>query len=389
MNKETFCAYPFNTIFLGADGGIKTCCSAQTDIGDINKQSIQEILQGDVAQSVRQAIVEERWHPQCSQCQRLESMGARSERIDDFSTSNAERFKNATKETFELQKLDLRWSNLCNLACNYCYEYFSSKWSVIKGIKINANKAAAEDSLFTLISENINSVDSIETLNLLGGEPLLQKQNHKLINLLPNKNYYILSNLSIDLPNNTIAPKLIANPNASWGISFDTVGPRFEYVRHGAEWSTFVSNLRYLKSHGVKIINAHPLYCTYSALNLCEYYDFIIEEGYFDEVYWCAIQNIRSLNVFNLPDNFKRKALAELDRCLEKYSNTGYDMLALENIKQQLVASIGNTPDHLKVRRAEFTQWIDDIEVKYLDDKKYSLNGLWPEILAEWQDDQV
>lgn len=387
MNKETFCAYPFNTIFLGADGGIKTCCSSESDIGDINKQSIQDILQGPLAQEVRQSIIEERWHPQCGQCQKLEAMGARSERIDSFSVSKFDSFKTATKETFELHKLDLRWSNLCNLACNYCYEYFSSKWSAIKSIKVNANKSEAEDSLFTLIAENIDSVDSIETINLLGGEPLLQKQNHKLIDLLPTKNYYILSNLSIDLPNNTIAPKLIANPNAQWGISFDTVGPRFEYVRHGAEWSTFVANLRYLKSNGIEYINAHPLYCVYSAFNLCEYYDFIIGEGYFHNVYWTALQNIRSLNVFKLPDNFKRKALVELDKCIAKYSDSGYDMSALENIRSQLVTTIGRTGDEWLIKKREFNSWTHDTEVKYLNDKKYSFNELWPDFLTEWQDD--
>jgi sulfatase maturation enzyme AslB (radical SAM superfamily) len=389
MNKETFCAYPFNTIFLGADGGVKTCCSAQIDIGDINKQSIQEILQGPVAQGIRQAIIEERWHPQCEQCQKLEAMGARSERVDTGSANKFEIFESATKETFELQKLDLRWSNLCNLACNYCYEYFSSKWSILKGIKVNANKAEAEDSLFTLIAENIDSLDSIETINLLGGEPLLQKQNHKLIDLLPTKNYYILSNLSIDLPNNTIAPKLIANENAQWGISFDTVGDRFEYVRHGAEWTTFVSNLRYLNDQGVKTINAHPLYCTYSAFNLCEYYDFIISEGYFNEVYWCAIQNIRSLNVFKLPDNFKHKALAELDKCISKYGASGYDMSALENIRDQLITTIGRTGDEWLVKKLEFTDWTHATEVKYLSDKKHSFNELWPDFLTEWQDEQT
>lgn len=387
MNKETFCAYPFNTIFLGADGGIKTCCSSTSDIGDINKQSIQEVLQGPLAQEIRQSIIEERWHPQCEQCFKLEAMGARSERIDSFSVSKYEEFKTATKETFELHKLDLRWSNLCNLACNYCYEYFSSKWSAIKGIKVNANKSEAEDSIFTLISENINSVDSIETINLLGGEPLLQKQNHKLIELLPTKNYYILTNLSIDLPNNTIAPKLIANSNAQWGISFDTVGPRFEYVRHGAEWSTFVSNLRYLKSNGIEFINAHPLYCAYSAFNLCEYYEFIISEGYFNNVYWTALQNIRSLNVFKLPDNYKRKALAELDKCIAKYGDSGYDMSALENIRSQLETTIGRKGDEWLIKKKEFLEWTNSIEVKYLNDKKYSFNELWPEFLAEWQDE--
>jgi sulfatase maturation enzyme AslB (radical SAM superfamily) len=382
MNKETFCAYPFNTIFLGADGGIKTCCSSMTDIGDINKQSIQEIVQGPLAQEVRQSIINGQWHKQCEQCYKLEAMGARSERVDRFSVSKYSSFENATKETFELHKLDLRWSNLCNLACNYCFEYFSSKWSALKGIKINANKSEAEDSLFTLISENINSVDSIETINLLGGEPLLQKQNHKLIDSLPNKNYYILTNLSIDLPNNTIAPKLMSNPNAEWGISFDTIGSRFEYVRHGAEWETFVSNLRYLNSSGVKIINAHPLYCTYSAFNLCEYYDFIIAEGYFNEVYWSAIQNLHSLNVFKLPPNLKMKALQELDKCIDKYGPLGHDMSALENIRTELTQVLKATSGYVK--RLEFTNWIHAIEVKYLNDKKYSFAELWPGLTEEF-----
>lgn len=382
MNNETFCAYPFNTIFLGADGGVKTCCSSKEDLGDINKQSIQEILQGPVAQGIRQAIVEERWHPQCEQCQKLEAMGARSERVDQFSLSKFNEFQHATKETFELHKLDLRWTNLCNLACNYCYEYFSSKWSAIKKIKINANKIEAEDSLFTLIAENIGSVNSIETINLLGGEPLLQKQNHRLIDLLPTKNYYILSNLSVDLPNNTIAPKLIANPNAQWGISFDTVGKRFEYVRHGAEWTTFVDNLRFLKSQGVKIINAHPLYCTYSAFNLCEYYNFIIGEGCFHEVYWTALQNIHSLNVFKLPPKLKAAAMAELDKCIDKYKDSGYDMSALVNIRSQLELTLNDKQGY--VTRLQFETWLHSIEVEYLTDKQYSFDELWPGVLLEF-----
>jgi MoaA/NifB/PqqE/SkfB family radical SAM enzyme len=380
MNKETFCAYPFNTIFLGADGGVKPCCSSGAILGDINKQSIQEIIQGPVAQGIRQAIVEERWHPTCEQCSKIEGMGGRSERIDSFSVGKFGQFENATKETFELQKLDLRWSNLCNLACNYCYEYFSSKWSAIKGIKVNANKAEAEDSLFTLISENIDSVDSIETINLLGGEPLLQKQNHKLIELLPNKNYYILTNLSIDLPNNTIAPKLIANPNAGWGVSFDTVGKRFEYVRHGAEWSTFVANLRYLHLQGPKLISAHPLYCTYSAFNLCEYYDFIESEGYFDGVYWTVLQNIHSLNVFKLPPKLKAAAMNELDKCIDKYKN--YDMSALVNIRSQLELTLNETKGY--VTRLQFETWLHTIEVEQLTDKQYSFDQLWPGLIAEF-----
>lgn len=374
MNEATFCAFPFNTLFLGADGGVKTCCSSRGTIGDINKNSIHEILHSAKATEVRQSIIDNKWHPDCSQCKELESMGARTERTSVL--GQLEKFKDATPNTFILEKLDLRWSNVCNLACNYCYEYFSSQWAAIKGIKVNANKSNSEDSIFALIEEH---KDTIIDLNLLGGEPLLQKQNKQLVSLLSDKKYYILSNLSVDVPNNEIAAKLIQNPNAVWGISFDTIGDKFEYVRHGAKWDTFCNNLKFLKDAGVREINAHPLYCAYTAYNLCEFYEFLESEEIFTQAYWCAIQNIPGLNVYTLPKDVKIKALEELDKCIDKYQNSRFDMSALINIRESLSASLGNEED---IHRVEFLKWIDDIENKYLPKEK-PFSMLWPELYKE------
>ena len=76
--------------------------------------------------------------------------------------------------------VDVRWSNTCNLACNYCYEYFSSQWASIKGIKVNAIKKDNEDTLLMFIEKN---KDTVINVNMLGGEPLLQKQNSPLIEI--------------------------------------------------------------------------------------------------------------------------------------------------------------------------------------------------------------
>jgi hypothetical protein len=143
-----------------------------------------------------------------------------------------------------------------------------------------------------------------------------------------------------------------------------------------------VSNLRYLNAQGVKIINAHPLYCTYSAFNLCEYYDFIISEGYFNEVYWSAIQNIHSLNVFKLPTKLKATAMAELDKCINKYKVSGYDMSALVNIRSQLELTLNETKGY--VTRLQFETWLHTIEVEQLTDKQYSFDQLWPGLIAEF-----
>jgi MoaA/NifB/PqqE/SkfB family radical SAM enzyme len=387
MNEKTFCAYPFNTVFLGADGGVKTCCSSAIDLGNINEQPIREIIHGPLAKEIRQSIINGKWHDACNQCKRLEEFGARTERTGVL--FRYDEFKDATVDTFKLQKIDLRWSNTCNLACNYCYEYFSSKWATIKGIKVNANKNVAEDSIFALIDESMGTIDE---LYLLGGEPLLQKQNNKLLDMLPDKRYYILSNLSVDVPNNPIAKKLLTNKNVSWGISFETVGDRFEYVRHGAEWNTLLNNLRYIKTFSPKNINAHPLYCAYSAFNLCEYYDFLMSEDIFDQAYWCLIQNIEGLNVFTLPDSLKVKAIDELDRCISKFKDTRFDMSALEEIRKNLHNSllVNNTTERPEAvidknyrSRTAFISWIHDLEHNQLTDKKHKFQDLWIDVYKD------
>jgi radical SAM protein with 4Fe4S-binding SPASM domain len=387
MNETTFCAYPFNTLFLGADGDIKPCCSSGARLGNINEFSVEEIVHGKMLTEIRQSIVEGKWHPSCGQCEKLEQYGARTERTGVL--HKFEEFKDATKDTFKLQKLDLRWSNTCNLSCNYCYEYFSSKWATLKGIKVNANKASAEDSMFTLIER---STGTIEELYLLGGEPLLQKQNNHLLDLLHDKKYYILTNLSVDVPNNPIAKKLLANKNVSWGVSFENIGDKFEYVRHGADWKTLTANLQYVKDTNPKEINAHPLYCAYSAFDLCEYYDFLTSNDIFTQSYWCVIQNIPGLNVFTLPDGLKIKALDELDRCISKFKNTRFDMSALEEIRKNLYNSlITSRPDEAPEGiidanyrdRTAFLMWIDTVEMQYLTDKKHSFEDLWPSLYAE------
>lgn len=378
MNKDTFCAYPFNTVFLGSDGGVKPCCSSRTNIGNINENSLEEIINGPIIKSIRKSIVENKWHPTCSQCKELEEIGARTERTGVL--HKFDEFKDADENTFKLQKIDIRWSNTCNLSCNYCYEYFSSQWAKIKGIKVNANKDVAEDSVFSLIEKNR---DSIEVINLLGGEPLLQKQNKRLIEILHDKSYYILSNLSVDIKNNDIAQKLINMNTVEWGISFETIEDKFEYVRHGADWNVFHNNLKYLKENKAKMINAHPLYCTYTALNLVEYYNFLLESKLFTSVFWCAIQNIKGLNVNHMPHNFKEKAIREIESCETQFGNIDPEHLGISHlteIKNKLIDSLNDKEDRYGIEH--FYYWTYEIENKFMT-KKHTAKELWPELYDE------
>ena len=390
MNKETFCAFPFNTIFLGSDGFVKPCCSSGANLGNINEQPLEKIIHSPLAREIRHSIVNEKWHSTCAQCYKLEKYGARTERTGVL--YQFDEFKDATPDTFKLQKLDFRWSNTCNLACNYCYEYFSSQWSNIKGIKINANKDDAENAIFAFIDVH---KDTIQNINLLGGEPLLQKQNNKLFDMLPDKRYYILTNLSLDLTKNPLGKKLLSMPYVDWGVSFETIDIRYEYVRHGANWDVFLKNGKLLKSLN-KQVNAHPLYCAYSAFNLVDLYDWLTETEIYDNVYWCAIQNLPGLNVFTMPVNLKVKALDELKHCISKYENTRFNesIQSLKEYHKTLTESLSQRSKMTGVElrnenfinerdRVSFLKWISQIENQYLQ-KTHKFEELWPEVYKEF-----
>ena len=373
MNKETFCSFPFNTFFLSANGGVKTCCSSRMDIGNINQNTIEEIVHGKLAKEIRQCIVDNKWHKACYQCKEIETVGGRSERtaVLDY---DFEKFYNATVDTFKLEKIDLRWTNLCNLTCTYCYEAFSSNWASLKGIKINANKDEAEEKVFNFINNNKETIISI---NLLGGEPLLQKQNATLFDILPNKNYYILTNLSVDIEKNKLIHKLLDMPNVQWGISFENIGKKFEYVRHGAKWETLVKNLRFLHNHLKTQINVHPLYSIYNAYDLCDLYQFFEEEGYLKNQFWAVLLNIRGLSVFIQNDLVRKKSLIELDKCIEKYSSQ-FDMSQLISFKESLEKS-----SYDEYSLAEFYKFLTNLEQKYITDKDFKFKELWPEIYSD------
>lgn len=374
MNEKTFCSLPFTGVFLGSDGGVRPCCSLRGELGNINENSLDEIINGEIATSIRKAIVNDEWHPMCSQCQNLESRGARTERVGTLPLYDE--LKSSTEKDFILTKLDLRWSNTCNLTCNYCYEYFSSKWAEIKGIKVNANKDIAEEKVFSFIEENMKKNPNIRyNVNLLGGEPLLQKPNSKLLDTISSRSdIYILTNLTVPLETNKIASKLLEGDNVAWGISFETIGKRFEHVRYGGDWDQLVKNLRYLRDNNVKLIDSHPLYCVYSAFNLIEYLEFIGEEGYFNKQYWQVLQNIPGLDVFQMAYPLKVKALAELEKCFNRFDKH-FDLSLLKLVYTGLEASVEKQYYNSETA---FT-WLNDLD-KSIPGQKESFIKLWPEV---------
>jgi len=377
MNKETFCSLPFTEIFLGADGMVKTCCSASQPLGNLNIDKIEDILQSDTATRIRKNIIDGQWDPACVQCKRQESQNVRSERTNDLEEFVKEH-ENFSADYFKPKKLDLRWSNTCNLACVYCYEYFSSKWANIKGITVNTLKDENENDFLLYIEKNKITINNIM---LLGGEPLLQKQNSALLDTIPKANAYVLTNLAVPLKNNPLANKLISSNNVSYGVSFETVKDRYEYVRHGAEWSVFNNNLDYLVEKVENFaIDAHSLYSIYSAFNLVEFYEYILKKNVFRKVYWSLLQSSGagpSANVLFLNESLRSRAVVEIEKCENLFSNAP-GIEALSSIKNSLINQSNDKNNNLIL-----CQEILSVEKQLNKQPGKQFQDMWPDIYKE------
>ena len=55
-NKETFCSYPFESLFLETGGTVKPCCSLIGTMGNIKDKPLKEILEGGVAREIRSYV---------------------------------------------------------------------------------------------------------------------------------------------------------------------------------------------------------------------------------------------------------------------------------------------------------------------------------------------
>ena len=369
MNNQTFCILPFTEIFLGPDGNIKPCCSSLTPWGNLHTDSIDSILQSKQAKELRQDIIDGKWNPSCIQCKNQEAQKLKSERSGDLNYFS----EPIDSSFFNLERLDLRWSNTCNLACTYCYEYFSSKWAQIKGIKVNTIKDENENSLFLLIEKQVSSINSVI---LLGGEPLLQKENLRLVDILtPGHGISILSNLAVDLKSNPLAQKLINRSNVNWSVSFETVGDRYEYVRHNASWELFKENVKYLHSKVDQKLEAHSLYSIYSAFNLVEFYEFILENN-FREVHWHLLESSgesETASVINLSPMLKEKAIKEIELCQKMYPYAP-GITQLQTIKELFKQS---TVDY----SSEFLKEISAVEQQL--SKKILFKDLWKDLYKD------
>ena len=337
-SSPTFCSAPWTSLNIDQTGRVSPCFHARGSVGNIKETSIQEVIHGPALTDMREHMTRGEWHAGCSWCKQLEeTTGASGRTVRNASESTLKAINHDPVNYFELQHVVINWSNLCNLACTYCNPDTSTAWQSIKGIAINHVKNEHPD----LIALARTQGHTVVGLSLGGGEPLLQKGLVDFLQCLVPKQVQVLvtTNLSIDITNNPVYNELRTWPGVQWQISFDNADKdKFEYVRAGAKWETFVENIKIMKQHGQRVV-AHPAYSIYCAFDLIEYYEFCIAHQL--DLFWCELTHPIDLDVRRYSNTVREQAIAEIDCVVEKYSN--HKNLAIDTLRRYRMTLVDNS----------------------------------------------
>lgn len=371
-----FCAAPWRGLHINPQGDVKTCCAGNPNmLGNLNKNSIEEILNSELMSEIRADLSQGRSHEYCSNCVRAERFGADSERAWHNNVNPNFDFDNAGSKYHYPVIVDVRWNTTCNLSCNYCGESCSSKWAGIKGIPFKSVARPYYDQVCDFIEQHR---DNIHEVALVGGEPLLLPENNRLLDVIPEDAIVtLITNLNVDLQNNKIFQKLTKRNKVGWSMSFDNIGDRLEYVRHGASWDLTQKNLQTIKhlmatqGHWGGI---HAVYNIYSATRICELRQFAEDTG--TTVLWQNLFQPEYLDPFLHGKTVATEAAAEIEKFYSMNIATPAEKQffdhALENYRSVVSAKPG-------IER-RFQQHITDNETVFHPDKAGQFAQLWPEL---------
>lgn len=305
---KVYCTAPFNGLTINEAGYVRTCCSGKINIGNLNYDSIDDIQSSPILDHIRYAMVNNNSHENCTDCEQLE----RDTGVASLRQHYLKFYPKHSHDYFQLKNIDVRWNNSCNLGCLYCDPQFSSTWA--DRLKV-ANAGPVKNYQDDLLNFILRHVDEVDEITLVGGEPMLMKQNYELIAKLPDySRISVITNLSYDLPRLPCTPRLLDRPreNTNWNISCENIGQQFEYVRSGAGWDQVESNLKFLVQHWPENISVNMVYSMFSAFDLVDtmqkFYQLGIKKFNFQTYYGPP-----AIDVFKMPRAIQALAKQQLD----------------------------------------------------------------------------
>ena len=210
----------------------------------------------------------------CEHCKHIEEAGGESDRtihLEMEGTTAPPELDN-DPEAVEVTPriLEVYWGNTCQQSCIYCnahysstiqqeekrFGYFKQEGVIIQDTwKKNPNIEEHTELLFKWFDKNLHKLHKII---VLGGEPFLQKETYRFIEMLEKGNYpdltlVFFSNLNIEherfkkwMDRLDVLKKSNRLDKIQIFFSCDALGPEGEYVRTGLDLEVAIKNFEHI-----------------------------------------------------------------------------------------------------------------------------------------------
>ena len=373
--SKFYCAAPWRGLHINFRGDVKTCCAGDPNmLGNLNTQTIDQVLQSPKMQEIRASLQQGQMHPEyCLNCIQAERYG-RSER--HWHNDGNQDFIPAQASLTEHQPtiVDIRWNTTCNLSCNYCGPSCSSRWAGIMKIAHTRGVKPYYEQVCDYIEQHQSSVKEVA---LVGGEPLLLKENERLLDVIPADCIVtLITNMNVEFDSNAIVKKLTQRKRVGWSMSLDNVTARFEYVRSGGNWNLTNQNIQqvvdYMKTLG-HWGGIHAVYNMYNCTHLCELREYA--NAVDTTILWQTLYQPTYLDPMLHSEQVRTLALAELELYQQRYGFTEQEQQFFTAVQKNLK----NPPNSNLLVASEFKQHILDIETKYHKQDLGRFQQLWSE----------
>ena len=349
--------------FIQADG-IKMCCSSRTLL-DLTST---EFASSSYIKSVKETIVNGDIPSDCETCVQAERKG--------FSSTRTLALKDWKYDIDsvpdQIEYLDLRQSNLCNLSCRSCEPKFSSQ--IAREISLHPTIAKYYNPSSGIHLENQidlgHLLPKIKRINFTGGEPLLNKENIRILEeliKLGNVDCEILITTNGTVINPTILKLLKSFNRVHWTLSIDAVGAHAEYIRYGSDWGVIKDNIETILSlkQSVAINTVLSAYSVLSLGNLLGYFK-SLKDTYTDqplEIWFSNCNYPAFLNPNILQRKLRQQAINNLIKSIDILkdikSNPSVSIDNLKTLQNNLNGSILNTA--LLDKFLNYTKELDQI----------------------------
>lgn len=311
--NPVFCILPWNHIQYKPSGQSKLCCrydivheyelyksNSNSKVVKlfqqrekkltIQKSSIKDTFHSEYWNTARHSITLNEEIPGCHKCYKEEKNSEiipMSMRLGMNIVYNQGYLHKKVNSSFpKIEFLEIGFGNYCNMACLTCNSNLSTTWYEDE-IKINE---IVDDSLKREVFPKLENLQfdldpetlkTLKTIKFTGGEPMINPEFVKFIDLICNEGYP--ENISLEIytncsyiPSHKLINNLARFKEVQLNLSIDAYGVKNDYIRYGSKWTSDLKHsvsksidfyLNFSKIHS----NIHViLSATLSVLNILE-----------------------------------------------------------------------------------------------------------------------